>query len=132
MAYYRLKDGDRLKWGGDAASRLAESVINVTSAGGLNPLHVHPRNLWAVVLYLDRGDETDSHEDVAGALYIEDPRFAMAAVHNTSVRMIGIDSQPQQCQVDLKLERGNLVVFPAWLRMECGLTQALSSASLAL
>ena len=58
MAYCRLKDGDRLKWGGDAASRLAESVINVTSAGGLNPLHVHPRNLWAVVLYLDMGDET--------------------------------------------------------------------------
>ena len=134
-------DTDMLKWGGDAASRLAESAINVakrmthfqeadsdsyewqvrmwanvTSAGGLNHIHAHPGNLWAAVFYLDRGDETDSHEDVGGALYIEDPRFPMAAMHNTSVRMIGIDSQPQQYEVDLKLERGNLVVFPAWLR----------------
>ena len=33
------------------------------------------------------GDETDSHEDVGGALYIEDPRFPMAAMHNTSEAM---------------------------------------------
>ena len=30
--------------------------------------------------------------------------------------MIGIDSQPQQYEVEFKLGRGNLVVFPAWLR----------------
>ncbi len=89
---------------------------NVTSTGGLNHVHAHPGNLWAAVLYLDMGDETDSQEDVGGAFYIEDPRFPMAAMHNTSVRMIGIDSQPQQYEVDLKLARGNLVVFPAWLR----------------
>ena len=59
------------------------------------------------------GDETDSHEDVGGALYIEDTRFPMAAMHNTSVRMTGIDSQSQQYEVDLRLERGNLVIFPA-------------------
>lgn len=134
-------DTDMLKWGGDAASRLAESAINVakrmthfqeadsdsydwqvrmwanvTSPGGLNHMHAHPGNIWAAVLYLDMGDEADSSEEVGGAFYVEDPRFPMAAMHNTAIRMIGIDSQPQQYEVELKLVRGNLVVFPAWLR----------------
>lgn len=134
-------DTDMLQWGGEAAGRLAESAINVakrmthfqeadsssydwrvrmwanvTSTGGLNHIHAHPGNLWAAVLYLDMGDETDSAEDVGGAFYLEDPRFPMAAMHNTAVRMIGIDSQPQQYEVELKLARANLVVFPAWLR----------------
>lgn len=134
-------DTDMLQWGGEAASRLAESAINVakrmthfqeansdryewrvrmwanvTSTGGLNHIHAHPGNLWAAVLYLDMGDEADSTEDVGGAFYLEDPRFPMAAMHNTAVRMIGIDSQPQQYEVELKLARANLVVFPAWLR----------------
>lgn len=134
-------DTDMLQWGGDAANKLAEAAINVakrmthfqeansdsyqwqlrmwaniTSAGGLNHIHAHPGNLWAAVLYLDMGNETDSSEDVGGDFYLEDPRFPMAAMHNTAVRMIGIDGQPQQYEVELKLARGNLVVFPAWLR----------------
>jgi uncharacterized protein (TIGR02466 family) len=134
-------DTNMLEWGGDAAKKLSQTAINVAkrmthfqeensdsyewhvrmwanvmSAGGLNHIHAHPDNLWAAVLYLDMGDEADAHEDVGGALYIEDPRFPMNAMHNTAVRMIGIDSQPQQYEVELKLARGNLVVFPAWLR----------------
>ena len=134
-------DTDMLQWGGDAASKLSQAAINVakrmthfqeansqcyewqvrmwanvTSTGGLNHVHAHPGNLWAAVLYLDMGDETDSQENVGGAFYIEDPRFPMAAMHNTEVRMIGINNQPQQYEVEFKLARGNLVVFPAWLR----------------
>jgi len=134
-------DTDMLQWGGEAANRLAESAIsiarrlshfqeasadnydwqlrmwaNVTPPGGLNQPHAHPGNLWAAVLYLDMGDETESGEDVGGAFYIEDPRFPMSAMHNTAVRMIGADGKPQQYEVEFKLERGNIVVFPAWLR----------------
>ncbi len=134
-------DTDMLQWGGEAANRLAESAINiakrmshfqeaspeaydwqlrmwanVTPPGGLNQPHAHPGNLWAAVLYLDMGDESDSSEDVGGAFYIEDPRFPMSAMHNTAVRMIGSDGKPQQYEVEFKLERGNIVVFPAWLR----------------
>jgi hypothetical protein len=68
------------------------------------------------VLYLDMGDELESDEDVGGAFYVEDPRFPMAAMHNTAVRMIGVDGKPQQYEVEFKLERGKIVVFPAWLR----------------
>lgn len=134
-------DTDMLSWGGEAAGKLAETAINVakrmthfqeasqdsydwqlrmwanvTPAGGLNHMHAHPGNLWAAVLYLDMGDEAGSEDDVGGAFYIEDPRFPMSAMHNTAVRMIGADGKPQQYEVEFTLERGNLVLFPAWLR----------------
>ena len=134
-------DTDMLKWGGDAARQLAETAINiakrmthfqeatadsyewhlrmwanVTPEGGLNQLHAHPGNLWAAVLYLDIGDDADSSSDVGGSFYLEDPRFPMSAMHNPAVRMIGVDGNPQQYEVELKLKRGNLVLFPAWLR----------------
>ncbi len=135
-------DTDMMGWGGDAAHELAQRAIavckrmthfqeaaaesfdwkakmwaNVTTRGGLNHLHVHPGNLWAAVLYLDLGtEEGDDGGNVGGSFYIEDPRFPMAAMHNTAVRMIGSNGEPQQYEIEFKLERGNLVVFPAWLR----------------
>ena len=57
----------------------------VTPEGGLNHLHCHPDNLWAAVLYLDMGEEEELG-DAGGALYLEDPRFPMAAMHNTAGR----------------------------------------------
>lgn len=134
-------DTDMLQWAGAPARKLADAAINiakrmshfqearladydwqvrmwanVSPSGASNQLHAHPGNLWAAVLYLDMGDEPESKEDVGGDFYIEDPRFPMSAMHNTAVRMIGIDSQPQQYEVEFKLERGNLLLFPAWLR----------------
>lgn len=134
-------DTNMLTWGGKAATKLAETAIsiakrmshfqeatpdqydwvvrmwaNVTPQGGLNHMHAHPANLWAAVLYVDMGDEGDSSRDVGGAFYIEDPRFPMAAMHNTAIRMIGADGKPQQYEIEFKLEKGNIVVFPAWLR----------------
>jgi uncharacterized protein (TIGR02466 family) len=138
-------DTEMMDWGGPAAKKLAETAIsiakrmshflegsaesynwfvrmwaNVTPAGGLNHIHVHPGNLWAAVLYVDLGrDEQGSDapsNDAGGAFYLEDPRFPMAAMHDTSLRLIGVNGKPQQYEVDFKLERGNLIVFPAWLR----------------
>lgn len=129
-----------LQWGGEAAMKLAESAIsiarrlthfeessaerydwmvkmwaNVTPAGGLNHLHAHPGNMWAAVLYIDLGDQ-DSAGDVGGAFYVEDPRFPMIAMRNTAARLISSDGKPQQYELEFKLTRGNLLVFPAWLR----------------
>lgn len=133
-------DSDMLDWGGPAAAQLARTATNickrmshflggsaddlnwfvrmwanVTPKGGLNHIHVHPGNLWAAVLYLDMGAESDS-DDVGGNFYLEDPRFPMCAMRETALRMAGIDGNPQQYEVDFKLARGNLIVFPAWLR----------------
>jgi len=133
-------DSDMLNWGGPAAGQLATTATNVckrmshflggsaddlnwsvrmwanvTPHGGLNHIHAHPGNLWAAVLYLDMGAETEG-EDVGGNFYLEDPRFPMCAMRETALRMTGMDGQPQQYEVDFKLARGNLIVFPAWLR----------------
>lgn len=129
-----------MQWGGAAAMRLAETTIgiaqrlthfedgtmdrydwmvkmwaNVMPAGGMNHLHAHPGNLWAAVLYLDMGDSAEE-KDVGGAFYVEDPRFPMIAMRNTAVRLVSSDGKPQQYELEFNLQRGNLVVFPAWLR----------------
>ena len=133
-------DTDMLDWGGPAAQQLADTAVsvakrmshfiggsaddldwsvrmwaNVTPKGGLNHIHVHPGNLWAAVLYLDMGD-TANGESVGGNFYLEDPRFPMCTMRENALRMMGIDGKPQQIEVDFKLARGNLIVFPAWLR----------------
>lgn len=137
-----------LQWGGAAARKLAETAVsvakrmshfeessvdqldwqvrmwaNVTAPGGLNQLHMHPGNLWAAVLYLDKGGDKSGDKDGAtdqtecgGELYLEDPRFPLTAMHNTAFRLLGSDGTPQRHQLELNVERGNLVVFPAWLR----------------
>lgn len=134
-------DTDMLNWGGSAAAKLADTATkvckrlshfqesttedyewttrmwaNVTSPGGLNQAHAHPGNLWAAVLYLDLGTDPENKADVGGAFYIEDPRFPMAAMHNTAARLMGVNGQPQQYEVEFNLEPGNLLIFPAWLR----------------
>jgi uncharacterized protein (TIGR02466 family) len=135
-------ESDMLEWGGPAAHKLAEAAVNiakrmsyfkessaedrqwlvrmwanVTPEGGLNLLHSHPGNLWAAVLYIDMGHETEQEShDAGGSFYLEDPRFPMAAMRDTAFRMRGVDGQPQQYQTEIQLQRGNLIVFPAWLR----------------
>ena len=93
---------------------------NITPKGGMNDMHVHPGNLWAAVLYLDMGrsDQNTNPEtqDVGGNFFIEDPRFPMSVMRNTGMRMIGADGKPQDIQQELRLNRGDIVVFPAWLR----------------
>lgn len=133
---------DMLIWAGDSAQRLAETAVNivrrlshfkesspdnydwvvrmwanVTPSGGLNHLHSHPSNLWAAVLYIDMGNDPENPEEpVGGHFYMEDPRFPMAAMKDTAFRMVSSDGTPQQYESELKLQRGSLVVFPAWLR----------------
>jgi uncharacterized protein (TIGR02466 family) len=130
-----------LQWGGSAAEKLADTAIkickrvshfkdshvdnfdwttkmwaNVTPHGGLNQAHAHPGNLRAAVLYVDLGAGPADPADAGGAFYIEDPRFPMAAMHNTGFRLLGADGQPQQYEMEFNLLPGNLLVFPAWLK----------------
>lgn len=91
---------------------------NITYKGGLNTLHTHPGNLWAAVLCIDSGVKSEQASrggDSGGNLYLEDPRFPIAAMRDPSFRLLGADGQPQKYQIYLRLKRGDLVVFPAWL-----------------
>ena len=135
-------ESDMLEWGCPGAQRLAEAAVkigkrmshfkgsstenrqwivrmwaNVTPAGGLNLLHSYPGNLWAAVLYIDMGYETEQESrNAGGSFYLQDPRFLMTAMRDTAFRMRGADGEPQQYQTEIELQRGNLILFPAWLR----------------
>ena len=137
-------DTDMLGWGGDAARLLADRAIsiakrlssfagashedfdwlvqmwaNVSGPGALNHMHVHPGNLWSAVLYIDMGGEGPQGDDIqasGGNFYFEDPRFPMSVMHNTRFRFAGPDGQPQPMQPEVAPKRGDLLMFPSWLR----------------
>jgi uncharacterized protein (TIGR02466 family) len=128
-------------WGGAAARALVQQAIqvaqgmthlegydwaavqwavqmwaNVSPPGAMNVMHVHPNNLWAAVFYVDLGLGDRNFEEVGGEFYVEDPRFPGAFMHAAGFRPIGADGEPQQWQRDFRPRRGDLIVFPAWLR----------------
>ena len=115
MSHFKESDVNQYQWH-------VRMWANVTSKGGLNNLHSHPGNLWAAVLYVDLGEDPDAEDSEAslqssgGRFFLEDPRFPMAAMKDASFRMIGIAGKPQQYETEIKLERGSLLVFPAWLK----------------
>lgn len=137
-------DTQMLTWGGVAAQTLADKAIvmakrlsgfvqsthddfqwlvqmwaNVSAAGAMNHVHVHPGNLWSAVLYLDLGGDepgAPAGEGQGGTFYFEDPRYPMACMHNTRFRFATGDGQPMPWQVELRPKRGDFIMFPAWLR----------------
>jgi len=134
-------DSNMLEWGGRAASKLGETAVsiarrmthfkdssadafhwplqmwaNITPPGGMNDMHAHPGNLWAAVLYLNMGNQGDESRDVGGNFFVEDPRFPMTVMKNPGMRLVGMDGTAQDIQQEFRLQRGDLLVFPAWLR----------------
>ena len=98
---------------------LVQMWANVSGPGALNHMHVHPGNLWSAVLYIDMGGEGPQGDDIqacGGTFYFEDPRFPMSVMHNTRFRFAGPDGQPQPMQPEVAPKRGDLLMFPSWLR----------------
>lgn len=129
---------DMLQWGGPAARALADTTIkmakrlssfdgrdvhaldwtmrmwaNISPPGALNMSHAHPGVLWAAVYYCDMGVAAGEE---AGALILEDPRFPLPQARMPGFRVIGADGQPQGHEKRLETQRGDIVLFPAWLR----------------
>lgn len=137
-------DTNMLEWGGLAAKVLSDRAIamakrisafseathddfswwcqmwaNVSTPGASNHLHIHPGNLWSGVLYIDMGGDGPSGNDVsesAGRFYFEDPRFPISYMHNTRFRFAGTNGQAESVHPELRTQRGDFVMFPAWLR----------------
>lgn len=133
-------DTEMLRWGGNAAERLADLAIrmarrashfegrdparvewsvrmwaNISPPGALNTSHAHPGVLWAAVYYLDMGADP-ADRDAGGELYFEDPRFPVTMMRLPGFRMVGTDGQPQSNERRLPTRAGDLVLFPSWLR----------------
>lgn len=125
---------DMLDWGGPAAVELADTAVrmakrvshfeardpasvdwsvrmwaNVSPPGALNMSHAHPAVLWAAVYYVAVPGE-------GGELYLEDPRFPVPVMTFPGFRAIGADGAPQDVERRILPARGDLVVFPAWMR----------------
>lgn len=125
---------DMLAWGGPAAAKLADLAVrlakrmsqfdgrdpasiawdvkmwaNVSPPGALNMSHAHPGVLWAAVYYVATPGE-------GGELYLEDPRFPLPQMTLPGFRVLGIDGQPQPVEHRIAPRRGDLVLFPAWIR----------------
>ena len=98
---------------------LVQMWANVSPSGASNHMHIHPGNLWSAVLYLDMGGDGELGDDTSacgGAFYFEDPRFPVAAMHNTQFKFVGADGHPQNWQPEFRPKRGDLLMFPSWLR----------------
>ena len=124
---------DMLDWGGPAAAKLADLSVkmakrmssfsagepewsvrmwaNVSPPGALNMSHAHPGVLWAAVYYVACGEA-----DAGGELYLEDPRFPVPQMTLAGFRAIGADGAPQDVEHRSAPARGDLVLFPAWMR----------------
>ncbi|MEO0817223.1 MAG: TIGR02466 family protein [Pseudomonadota bacterium] len=137
-------DTQMVEWGGPAAKLLSDKAIsmakrlsafsnashedyswwcqmwaNVSGPGASNHIHIHPGNLWSAVLYIDMGGEGAQGDDIGeseGRFYFEDPRFPVAYMHNTRFRFVGANGQPDSVHPELRTQRGDFVMFPAWLR----------------
>jgi uncharacterized protein (TIGR02466 family) len=87
---------------------------NVSPAGAVNMSHAHPGVLWAAVYYVATGGGPG--EEVGGELYLEDPRFPVPQMTFPGFRALGADGQPQGVEHRIAPSRGDLVLFPGWMR----------------
>jgi uncharacterized protein (TIGR02466 family) len=124
---------DMLDWGGPAAAKLADTAVkmakrvsvfggaepewsarmwaNVSPPGALNMSHAHPGVLWAAVYYVAVGEAGQG-----GELYLEDPRFPVPQMTYPGFRAVGADGAPQDVEHRIAPKRGDLILFPAWMR----------------
>ena len=87
---------------------------NVSPSGALNVSHAHPGVLWAAVYFIDMGMAPGDSE--GGELYFEDPRFPVPQMTFPGFRAIGTDGNPQVIEQRVRTERGDLVMFPGFVR----------------
>jgi len=86
--------------------------VNVNPPGASNALHGHPGAFWSAVYYVDDGGA--GPED-GGALFFQDPRGVLPAMHDPLLRFRIEDCLTAGYIESIRPEPGLLVVFPAWL-----------------
>lgn len=120
---------DLLKWGGTAATRIADHALelatantttargaelawavvawaNVNGPGAGNSPHIHGGNYWSAVYYVKVGDGE------GGRLRLHDPRLPALRMHSPVLRFT--DAGPEVTYT-LRPKAGQMLLFPAWL-----------------
>lgn len=130
-------DLDLHRWGGEAALRLREHVIdrcasittgqgdrpwiaemwaNASPAGASNQTHAHPGSLWSVVYYVDDGYAGSQDRALGGELTFLDPRFPMVRMSMPDLRYRRPDDTLDNHEVWMRPRSGLVVIFPSWLQ----------------
>lgn len=133
---------DFFEWGGDAATLLRASMIevanrytailestsfsqhpiewrinawaNVNRAGQINDLHAHPGAFWSAVFYVDDGG-ADGGDTCGGAIEFTDPRGYGPLMHAPMLKF-AIEHCASAGLSELRFPKtGRLFMFPAWL-----------------
>jgi uncharacterized protein (TIGR02466 family) len=133
-------DVDMLEWGGGAATRLRDHVVehcervthgesttrpwqwyvemwaNISQSGASNQTHSHPGAYWSVVYYVDDGYGGSSGDRMGGELTFADPRLPMIRMRTPSLRMrFALDDEDHQ-EVQVRPKSGRMIIFPSWLQ----------------
>ncbi|WP_428407964.1 TIGR02466 family protein [Hyphococcus sp.] len=130
-------DSKMLKWGGEAAQRLAQAMMqlcgqhtkdigatsgrpryrmsidmwaNVSPAGASNQYHAHPSCLWSGVYYVDDGGDPEG-----GPLVLLDPRFPMNRMYSADLVFVDQNGAHQNTKERFAPTPGRMVIFPSWL-----------------
>jgi uncharacterized protein (TIGR02466 family) len=130
-------DSEMLKWGGEAAKRVALATVetcakvtqdvglkdgppryemgvemwaNVSPAGAFNHLHAHPGALWSAVYYVDDGGDPEG-----GVLTLVDPRFPMSRMYAPDLIYGETADAKRDNNLQIAPVAGRLLIFPAWL-----------------
>lgn len=86
--------------------------VNINPPGSSNALHGHPGAYWSAVYYVDDGD---AGPDDGGALFFQDPRGVLPAMHDPLLRFRVEGCLTAGYIESIRPTPGLLVVFPSWL-----------------
>lgn len=84
-----------------------EAWANVTRAGHYTRPHIHPLANFALVYYVDVGDDSQGEHDLGGCLELLDPRSRVTMLTTPGVN--GSDS------VLVRPRSSTMLAFPAWI-----------------
>lgn len=130
-------DSHMLKWGGEAARKLAAEILatcgqcttdlgmvgnaprfemamemwaNVSPARAPNQNHAHPGALWSAVYYVDDGGDPGG-----GPLVLQDPKFPMNRAYAPDLVFVDEDGKREENLFTIAPTPGKIVLFPSWL-----------------
>lgn len=132
---------DMLNWGGEAAKRLSDHVVqrceelttdiaasgqrrfrwspemwaNVSRLGASNMAHCHPGAFWSAVYYVDDGYGGSPDKALGGQLLLIDPRFPMLRMRTPDLRYRASEDDYDNQEVWMRPQTGLLIMFPSWL-----------------
>jgi uncharacterized protein (TIGR02466 family) len=134
-------DDDMLEWGGEAARKLCDHVLqccethsvdikqtdgrrfvwqpemwaNVSDRGVSNQANCHPGSQWSAVYFVSDGYGGSDDPELGGEFAFLDPRFPMVRMRSPDLRFCSPGGAVDHHESLVRPKTGQLLMFPAWL-----------------